>query len=399
MKRFRILVAASASAHLSRLFAGGVAKYACARSDWDTRFMMGREDDLPVDEIARERFDGAIVAFRDPIDALTTAGIPVVYLWPVPAAADDFAGELPPRLPDDTRHRIVADEVRTGPLVASYFIERGFRNFAFAGGLQSGIWSDIREASFVAALRKAGYTCDVYPYGGRNAHKNFRHSHLEDKRMCEWLRSLPKPVAIFAAYDRRGEQILRCCRQVGLAVPNKVAVVGMDNDASICESCFPPLSSVVQNLAETGFLAARNLDRLMRGWMPPGGTLILRSSASQIVTRASSDIRFDLGSSLVRRAREIIRNPGKPPPSVAELAKRLHVSERLLRLRFRQSLGQSPHEAIAAERLHRARTLLAETNASLAEIASACGFTDASHLSKTFLNKLGITPGRARITQ
>ena len=382
MKRYKVLVAASSGLHLDRLFAGGVAKYACSRNDWDTRFIMGREDDPPERELARERFDGAIVAFRDSLANLVAPGAPIIHLWPTNAL-----------LPDENKHhRIVADEVRTGEIVAAYFIERGFRNFAFAGGLQFGPWSDAREASFVEALRKCGYCCEVYPYGGCNAPRVFSHAKREDARTAKWLKSLPKPVAIFAAYDRRGEQILRCCRNLGLAVPKTVAVVGMDNDETICWSCTPPLSSVEQNLPEVGQLAARNLDRLMRGWRPPGGALTMRTSASDIVTRASSDIRLNPVSVLVDRARALIADNDNPPTSVGELARRLRVSERLLRLRFRQSTGKSPHEAIAEVRLDRAMRMVTETTAPLAEIAASCGFADASHMSKAFSTTFGKSP-------
>ena len=386
MKRFKVLVAASSGSHLSRLFAGGVAKYACSRDDWDTRFIMGREDDPPERERERERFDGAIVAFRDSVVNLVAPGAPVIHLWPT--------GDLPPD--ENRRHRIVADESCTGEIVAAYFIERGFRNFAFAGGLQFGPWSDAREASFVEALRKCGYGCEVYPYGGRNAPRVFSHAKREDARTAKWLKSLPKPVAIFTAYDRRGEQILRCCRNLGLAVPKTVAVVGMDNDETICWSCAPPLSSVEQNLPETGLLAARNLDRLMRGWRPPGGTLELRTSASGIVTRASSDVRLNPVSVLVDRARSLMADKADPPASVGELARRLRVSERLLRLRFRQSTGKSPHEAMAEARLDRAMRMITETKSPLTEIAAECGFADASHMSKAFSAAFGKSPAAFR---
>ena len=388
MKRYKVLVAASSGSHLDRLFAGGVAKYACSRDDWDTRFIMGREDDPPERELVREHFDGAIVAFHDPVENLVAPGAPVIHLWPTNA--------LSPY--ENKPHRIVPDEVRTGEIVAAYFIERGFRNFAFAGGLQFGPWSDAREASFVEALRKCGYGCEVYPYGGRNAPRVFSHAKREDARTAKWLKSLPKPVAIFAAYDRRGEQILRCCRNLGLAVPKTVAVVGMDNDETICWSCAPPLSSVEQNLAETGQLAARNLDRLMRGWRPPGGTLTMRTKASGIVTRASSDIHLNPVSVLVDRARALIADNGNPPASVGELARRLRVSERLLRLRFRQATGKSPHEAIAQARLDRAMRMVTETRAPLAEIAAECGFADASHMSKAFSAAFGKSPVTFRVS-
>ena len=118
----------------------------------------------------------------------------------------------------------------------------------------------------------------------------------------------------------------------------------------------------------------------------------MRTSASDIVTRASSDIRLNPVSVLVDRARALIADNDNPPTSVGELARRLRVSERLLRLRFRQSTGKSPHEAIAEVRLDRAMRMVTETTAPLEEIAASCGFADASHMSKAFSTTFGKSP-------
>lgn len=381
-RRFKVLVAVSNNNHLGRLFVGGIAKYACVQPDWDVRFVSQREDDFPADELARQKFDGVITAFTDLPDTLCNGHAKIIRLWPGP--------EFPESA---TLHRIVADETCTGQIVASYFLERGFRNFAFAGGLQSGVWSDIREKSFTDALQKSGYVCAVYKHGGRNAPRVFRHAQREDKRTCEWLKTLPKPIAIFAAYDRRGQQILRCCRKLGLAVPRDVAVIGMDNDETICESCTPRLSSVTQNLEAIGELAAKNLGKLMAGWQPAGGgPLILNSRADGIVTRESSSIDLGMGSSLVTRALALVDNESDPVTTVAELVSRLNVSERLLRLRFRQNLGTTVHDAISAARLNRACRMLRETTLPESRIAELCGFTDASHFAKVFRKKHGINP-------
>ncbi len=50
-----------------------------------------------------------------------------------------------------------------------------------------------------------------------------------------------------------------------LAVPEEIAVLGVDNDELICDLCDPPLSSVIVNPRKVGFEAAQMLDRLMNG--------------------------------------------------------------------------------------------------------------------------------------
>ncbi|MBC8405806.1 MAG: substrate-binding domain-containing protein, partial [Planctomycetes bacterium] len=54
--------------------------------------------------------------------------------------------------------------------------------------------------------------------------------HSKDPALAKWLLNLAKPVAIFACNDARGRQILQQCHRLNLAVPDQVAVLGVDND-------------------------------------------------------------------------------------------------------------------------------------------------------------------------
>jgi len=63
---------------------------------------------------------------------------------------------------------------------------------------------------------------------------------------------------------------------------------------------------------------------------------------------------------------------------------------------FRATLGQSPYQYIFERRLDEARGMLEVTDANLAEIASACGFSSQAHMTSTFTKHLGVTPGRYR---
>ncbi len=50
-----------------------------------------------------------------------------------------------------------------------------------------------------------------------------------------------------ACNDMRGQHVLDACQRLDLAVPEDIAVVGVDDDAVMCNLCQPPLSSVVPN--------------------------------------------------------------------------------------------------------------------------------------------------------
>src|SRR5205814_4430296 len=86
---------------------------------------------------------------------------------------------------------------------------------------------------------------------------------LEQQRLCDWLCALPKPVGVMACNDERGLQVLDACRRARLAVPDEVAVIGVDNDQPMCELSIPPLTSIDVNAETVGYEASALLDRMM----------------------------------------------------------------------------------------------------------------------------------------
>ena len=76
-----------------------------------------------------------------------------------------------------------------------------------------------------------------------------------------------------------------------------------------------------------------------------------------------------------------------------QLAEHFHVSRNKLESDFKQATGQTVYEYRTQMQLQSARVLLATTNQPLVEIAQACGFTDQSHLIRSFRKKFGTTPG------
>lgn len=82
--------------------------------------------------------------------------------------------------------------------------------------------------------------------------------------------------------------------------------------------------------------------------------------------------------------------------SLPQLAALAHLSEFHFARMFRASMGCSVHDWVAARRLHRARALLRETALPLADVAAACGYASASHLSQRFKTATGTTPGHFR---
>jgi len=70
--------------------------------------------------------------------------------------------------------------------------------------------------------------------------------------MSRWLSGLPKPVGIMACNDDAGGSP-RSLPASETAVPEEVAVIGVDNDELLCDLSDPPLSSVALGAERAGF--------------------------------------------------------------------------------------------------------------------------------------------------
>jgi AraC family transcriptional regulator len=60
---------------------------------------------------------------------------------------------------------------------------------------------------------------------------------------------------------------------------------------------------------------------------------------------------------------------------------------------FKQSAGMTPHQYLIHSRVLRARELLLNRKATLADVAAQVGFCDQSHLAAHFKRVCGVSPG------
>jgi AraC family transcriptional regulator len=81
---------------------------------------------------------------------------------------------------------------------------------------------------------------------------------------------------------------------------------------------------------------------------------------------------------------------------VSDVARAANVHPVYLARQFRRFLGYSVTEYICARRMQRAADLLAASSSSLAGAAYGAGYSDQSHLTRTFRNSIGVTPQNYR---
>lgn len=85
----------------------------------------------------------------------------------------------------------------------------------------------------------------------------------------DFLTRIEKPFGAFMAMDRMAVQICDGCRFHDLSIPNDVALLGCDNNTYYCESCTPPLSSVMMPGQDLGLKAAELLSEMIDGKQVP----------------------------------------------------------------------------------------------------------------------------------
>ena len=157
-------------------------------------------------------------------------------------------------------------------LAADHLLECGLRKFAFCG--LSGIhFSEERRDLFVEIMANLDHEVDLFEGQHLPSMVDFSTSEmkywLSRDTLSSWVESLPKPVGIMTCNDTRAQQLLNACMEQSVAVPEKVAVIGVDNDEIVCKLCRPQLSSVQSNAHQIGFVAAEILHKMISGESPP----------------------------------------------------------------------------------------------------------------------------------
>lgn len=286
--------------------------------------------------------------------------------------------------------RILSADLVIGRMAAEHLLERGFEYFACCG-FAGEHWSHRRRDGFVAEISHQGYQTSVYesPRGGAQAWKR------DQSQLVDWLATLKKPLGVFATNDLRGQHVLDACARLDLAVPENVAIIGVDNDELVCGFCQPPLSSVIPNPERIGYEAAAWLDRLMQGEKPT--TIEIEIPPQGIAVRQSSDV-YAVSDATVAAALSFIREHACEGVTVNDVVEHLSVSRSWLERSFRKQVRHSPQAEIRGVQIKRCKELLRTTTLPLDKIAYLAGFEHPEYMSVVFKRITNETPGNYRKT-
>jgi len=288
---------------------------------------------------------------------------------------------------------VVSSNEAISQMAVAHLVERGFEHFGFAG-ISGTTWSESRRLAFLEEVAKqrpgaTAQTIVVAPPGEGSG------DDLE-RELADWVRQLPKPAGVVACYDVLGLRVLDACRDAGIAVPEEVAVIGIDNDEVLCDVADSPLSSVAHHVERMGYEASALLDRLMAGELVPAERLSVPPRG--VITRQSSDV-VAIPDADVALALHFIRSHACQRIRVEDVVRATSLSRRGLERRFARFLGRSPRAEITRKQLERVQQLLGESDFPLDEIARLAGFEHTAYMCVLFREKIGVTPGKYRKEQ
>ncbi len=285
------------------------------------------------------------------------------------------------------------NHTKIAKMAAEHLLSLGLKQFGFCGrppGVNPGL--DVRCQVFQEAIAAAGNQCVVFPASEPNS-RNEIGWEAEQLRLAAWITSLPKPVGIMASNDERGLHVLDACRRCGAAVPDEVAVVGVDNDEHLCELSIPPLTSVDINGEQIGYEAAKLLESMMSGnASPPQMSLF---DPRGIVVRRSSDVIASEDANVNRAVAFIRANAGRPI-GVVDVLSHVRMSRTSLQDRMKRVLGHTIHEEIEKVRLGRVKELLLNSDMSIKQLTAVTGFSSVQYMTRVFHAATGETPAKYR---
>jgi AraC family transcriptional regulator len=109
----------------------------------------------------------------------------------------------------------------------------------------------------------------------------------------------------------------------------------------------------------------------------------------------SRPVRGGLAPWQERRAKEILRANLHGVP-LKEVARECGLSVGHFSHAFRRTLGVAPHKWLIEQRIALSKEKLRDDGLSLSDVATECGFSDQSHLTRVFRQTVGASPGAWR---
>ncbi len=292
---------------------------------------------------------------------LAETGVPFVVV-----SGRGAPGILPMVLPDDRA---------VGRMAAEHLRLQGYRRLAMLE-TRLGWFADERRAGFAQAATEAGGEAMTAPD--------------DPEALRAWLREQAHPVGLFTINDHLARGLSELARDLGIAVPDSLGILGADDDPWMTETAAVELSSVALDSLRQGRTAADLAWRLAGGHRPSAAPLLI--PPRRVMVRRSTDV-IGNDQEPVAALLRLMRSRDGLRLEVPELCRRCGLNRRTAERALAARLGSSPAAELQRVRLELAAELLEETTLTLADIATACGYASGRSFQRAFARERGMTAG------
>lgn len=178
---------------------------------------------------------------------------------------------------------IMSDNYNIASKVVEHFYLLGYRELGFIGSSAKSEISNLRESGYRHALQSFGMPIqEEWFIHGEDFFEESGYTAMKQMLKCGSL-----PRAIFAGSDLIAIGAMRAIKESGLSVPEDIAIIGCD-DIEACKYTSPPLTTIAQNKAKIGRLAAMMLSDLINNQM----------AASSVTVETELVVRESCGNAL-----------------------------------------------------------------------------------------------------
>ena len=123
-----------------------------------------------------------------------------------------------------------------------------------------------------------------------------------------------------------------------------------------------------------------------------GLELLLREICRHTLVQSQHERPCNPSRKKAEQARRLLLEDLANPLSIADLARRVGMSESSLKRAFRSTFGKSIFAYFQTHRLEQAKTMLAHGDMNVTEVAFSIGYSNHSHFSRAFKQQFGISP-------
>ena len=315
--------------------------------------------------------DGCIVhcALDDKaFNAADFAGVPTVWLDRDPAT-------LPP-----VALCVMQDAQSVGTIAAKELLRYDLASYAFVDRADAPFWSKGRREAFKEAVEL-----------NRSPYFEFCEKGASSwaKRLSGFIRSLSRPAGVFCANDTVAADVISVASRAGIAIPEELLVVGVDDVEAYCEALSPTLTSVRPSFAEEGRGAANLLAKRLANPRLKG---VVKTFSAHEITLRQSTRRISAKGGNIGLALEMIRRRAGEGVTVDEVVKLMECSRRSAEIRFKQYLHSSILDEIHSARIELAKKLISDGGAHISGLHLRCGFSSPATFRRVFKSFTGVSP-------